>query len=699
MQRKMKDKKLLVIKPPFEAFPIGLAYVLSCLDKHNIPFDFIDTSINSSDYSKLLRRNDYLAVASGGLIGQFRFFVDIVDQVRRYSPGVPVIVGGNITKDINPDFLCEKMGINYGVVGEAETSMPYLLEALYNASSDSNDLREIPGLIYLDKHTGKVIKNIPKRLDLQKENILPAWRHFDVDYYSKDAYLTFYGRRSAMPILSGRGCVGNCSFCSPTIGGFRKRPIGHVIEEIEFLNSTYDFEWLFFFNEMFYPTKVEIIEFCKAYKKLKVQKPWACALRADADVDKEIFTIMKEAGCVSTSAGIESGSDKVLKIMNKRTTSDKIRRFFREAKEAGLPCNGTFMVGNDGETEEDVKKTIDMVIEEEMNTGESLAIIYPGTLIYKNAVNGGLIKDEWDYLQKLSFSIGVFEATWTDRKDYVNISDIDNDRFWDVLVKELRRYNTFQFNRFQAKEPKIDAMYGTRYIKAQGLCGECNSVVLFDNLNKLLGIANYCPKCFYPVYFDIYKNKEFVNHYKSICRALNNVENLIVVGTGANASNLLRIDNFGMNYEGLKGFLNLNTNYDTNAIFVNRPIYKIEDMIKIRPEIILIVDDESGYSELLLKLFYIKNRIDFPKYLYLIPDDVSWKLKAMHSIDVISHKKYELIYKAITVLLIYLFKIINAMHNIMNIILRMKRLLHTHGIKILFFKVLRKIERKIKGKM
>jgi len=62
------SRKLLIVKPPYKHSPLGMAYVLSCLERNNIPFDFIDTTLTNPDYSKLLKKNDYLAFATGGLI-------------------------------------------------------------------------------------------------------------------------------------------------------------------------------------------------------------------------------------------------------------------------------------------------------------------------------------------------------------------------------------------------------------------------------------------------------------------------------------------------------------------------------------------------------------------------------------------------------------------------------------------------------
>ena len=624
------DKKLLIIKPPYRTFPVGFAYVLSCLDSNNIPFDFIDTAIKYPNYERILKKNDYFAVASGGLIGHFDFFCEIVRNVRNIRPDLPIILGNNITKDINPDFLFDKMGIDYGIIGEAETSLPYLIDTIVKGS---NDLGTIPGLLFKDKFSGKVIKNAPHRLDLENVNILPAWHYIDIDYYSKDGYLPFFGRQTAMPVLSGRGCVGRCAFCSPTIGSYRMRPLKHVIQEIEFLNSTYDFDWIIFFNEMFYRSKEEVLNFCQAYQNVKPQKPWICAFRADVEIDLDTFVAMKEAGCAGTSAGIESGSDKVLKLMKKTTTVEQVKKFYRFAREAGLPCNGTFMVGNEGETEEDLKQTIDLVISEEMNTGESLMNVYPGTLNYKNALKRGLIKDEWAYFRQLRFGCGIWETDWINRSNYLNISEIPNERFWDVIVKELRRYTTFIFHRYQARDVEYKGIWGGSRMKATGLCPKCGyQVVLFSQF-KLVETENFCLNCFSKVVFNLYKSKDLASQFELLCKELKEAERLVILGTDSNASDMLRIDRFGLNYDRIMGFLEIKKRQVSYSSFINMPRLQIKDISKIQPDIILVADDQVGDAELLLKLFYSKQGVQPPRILHLIPDKKRWSLRLTHLID------------------------------------------------------------------
>lgn len=604
---------------------MGFAYVLACLDRWEIPFDFVDTTLPFQDYRRYLKKNDYLAVASGGLIGQYRFFSDIAENVRKINPDLPIILGGNITKDIRYEFLFDKIGIDFGVVGEAETSLPYLVNAI---AQGQNDFNTVPGLLYKDKVTSKIIRNMPQRLDLEKENILPAWQYFDADYYfSKQYLLQFFGYRSCMPVVSGRGCVGQCSFCSPTIGSFRMRPVKHVIKEIEFLNANYNFDWVVLLNEMAYQTKEEILTFCAAYKKLKIRKPWFCFLRTDVDFDKETFMTMKETGCISTSAGIESGSDRILKLMRKGTTVEQIKRFYRLTKEVGLPCSGTFMVGNEAEMEIDIRESIDTVINEEMNAAVQLTSSYPGTLIYKNALKRNLVIDEWEYLQKFDFICGVWDYTWIDRF-YMNITDIPNDRFWDVIVAELRRFYTWLFNRYQAKNIQFKFLFQTLCIEVKGSCPQCgaNTVVYPFPPFIFLEMETYCPKCYYRVYFNIYKSKKFVKHFDLLSRELNKAQRIIIAGTSSEAAAFLRIDRFGIDYSKVNGFLDVKPQACWSDTFINKPRVKLDDLLNVKPDIILVVDDEMGDSELLIRHFYLNRNLGNPKILHLFPDSKRWSL-------------------------------------------------------------------------
>jgi radical SAM superfamily enzyme YgiQ (UPF0313 family) len=630
----MYDKnvpKLLVIKPQYSAWPVGFAYVLSCLERHNISFDFIDITRSQNwikDVRILLENNDYFAVASGGLIPFYRFFQQVKDFINKYHPNVPLILGGNITKDASDHLLFDRIGINFGIVGEAETSLPRLISKIIDRDDNIGD---IPGVVYKNRD-GDIIKNIQRRLDLKSNNILPAWHHFDTDYYITCSGAPFLGiNLRFMPVLSGRGCVGKCTFCSPSIGGFRKRPIEHVISEIEHIASKYSFDNILFYNEMFYPTAKEIRDFCHHYKQSGVNKPWITQLRVDSNADKDTFVLMKEAGCIAVSAGIESGSDRVLSLMNKKTTAEQIRSFFRNAKNADMPANGTFIVGSEGETEEDIKQTINLIIDEEINTGESLMYLYPGTASYENAVKKGLITGDVEHLEKTLGTGGLFSP---EAKEYfINISDIPDDQFFDVAIREVRRYKTFVFNHYQVQNLscKIHSSNEQLTIIMNGKCKNCGTDVVYtynvfqgikyvgllgDGINDYVMI---CPKCFKQLSFNLSlceEMKELRNHFSLLKDKISN-KKIVIGGINSDAMFLLRIDLLGLDYDNLQGFIDFSKWYKGKH-YVNYPMLDINKTVDLVPDCILMADSLSDGEEIIKKTYNKKN-VQPPEILYLFP--------------------------------------------------------------------------------
>ncbi len=624
------SEKLLIIKPDYYAWPISWAYVLTCLESNNIPFDFIDVTRSpnwTKDVTAMLRKNNYLAVASGGLIGFYSFFQQLASLIRKHDPNLPYILGGNITKDASDSFLFDRIGMDFGVLGEAETAFPGLIIGILQGYEHFS---ELPGIIYKD-FMGNIIRNHPQRLDMRKENVLPAWNRIDVDYYIGIGSIPCLGHNIRfMPVLSGRGCTGNCAFCSPTIGRFRKRPVEHLIQEINHITSKYDFDYVLFYNEMFYPTVKEIRAFCRQYGALDDRKPWIPEFRVDSNIDVGTFGQMKEAGCLQVVAGIESGSDKILKLMNKRTTPKQIRSFFRNAKMANMPTSGTFMLGYEGETEEDIRKTIDLVIEEEINTAESPLYIYPGTAVYRSACEKGFIKGEFEHLEKATKYPGIFIPDWDGKNEpFFNITDMSDDQYRNVAASEVRRYHTFVFNRYPVRDLscRLETKRNAVSMVMAGRCHECGAEVgysynIFEGLEYkgMLGAGVHnrlvCRKCITRLSFNIYtcpEMRDFSEHFDFLKERISKKKRIIVGGINEDAMFLLRIDLLNLDYKKVLGFMDFTGRYK-GEFYVNHPVLNIDQALDLDPDCILLVDYISDIQGILSKLYGKRN---IPEILYL----------------------------------------------------------------------------------
>jgi radical SAM superfamily enzyme YgiQ (UPF0313 family) len=126
-----------------------------------------------------------------------------------------------------------------------------------------------------------------------------------------------------------------------------------------------------FFDDTIGLRSERLIKICEGFIKEKIFYPythlrWVGELRAN-QVTPELLKLMKEAGCFSIAMGIESGSDRMLQVINKKTTVDMNRRACRYVKEAGLHLGISFMMGIPTETEADMRKTIDFMKEVNCN--------------------------------------------------------------------------------------------------------------------------------------------------------------------------------------------------------------------------------------------------------------------------------------------------------------------------------------------
>jgi radical SAM superfamily enzyme YgiQ (UPF0313 family) len=340
------------------------------------------------DFNAILKNGKYLAVASGGLIGSFTFFKRLFIKIKTIDPAMPCILGGNITTAVNTNVLLSSIPVDFLIIGEGEITFPELIFCLAKDRARVGDIRGVVYRAPVEKK-GYLKTGRRKQLDLTETNWMPDWSFFDINSYGFQT----------MPVLTGRGCTGRCSFCSPTNGGFRSRPVEHIIEEIKMLYSDFDFVHLVFMNEIFFPDEETITSFCREYRKLKPQRHWHCLMRMD--IDPVVLQTMRDAGCILMNVGVESGSNTVLENIKKDLTTDDTRCFITAAKSADVVTQASFMMANYGETEEDICKTIDLMLDLEISGPMALTINYPGTLNYHRARRQKRISDEKAYIESL----------------------------------------------------------------------------------------------------------------------------------------------------------------------------------------------------------------------------------------------------------------------------------------------------------
>jgi hopanoid biosynthesis associated radical SAM protein HpnJ len=258
-------------------------------------------------------------------------------------------------------------------------------------------LAEVRGISYLDAQ-GRVV-HTPPRATIENMDELP----FVAPVYRRDLkienYFIGYLKHPYVSLYTGRGCRSKCTFClwPQTVGGhrYRVRSPGNVLAEVRWIKENMpEVKEIMFDDDTFTDSanlrRVE--EIARGMGELGVT--WSC--NAKANVPYATLKIMKDNGLRLLLVGYESGDDQILLNIKKGLRTDIARRFTEDCRKLGILIHGTFILGLPGETTETIEKTIEFAKAINPHTIQvSLAAPYPGTTLYKQAVeNGWLMENE-----------------------------------------------------------------------------------------------------------------------------------------------------------------------------------------------------------------------------------------------------------------------------------------------------------------
>jgi hopanoid biosynthesis associated radical SAM protein HpnJ len=256
-------------------------------------------------------------------------------------------------------------------------------------------LKDIKGLSYRGED-GRIVHN-PVRAMIEDMDELP----FVSPIYQRDLtienYFIGYLKHPYVSFYTGRGCRSKCTFClwPQTVGGhrYRVRSAESVIAEVTWIKKNMpEVKEVMFDDDTFTDSsnleRVEAI--ARGMGSLGVT--WSC--NAKANVPYQTLKVMKDNGLRLLLVGYESGDDQILYNIKKGLRTDIARRFTNDCRKLGIVIHGTFILGLPGETAETIEKTINFAKEINPHTIQvSLAAPYPGTTLYKQAVESGWLQE------------------------------------------------------------------------------------------------------------------------------------------------------------------------------------------------------------------------------------------------------------------------------------------------------------------
>ena len=398
--------KILVINPkcrelaPPAVFPVGLGIVVAIMKKegHNVKVvDADGLRLQDSQVKEEIRKSHYDLLAVGGLITVFDYIQKVCLWAKSIHPDRKVIVGGSVATPI-PKLILQNLEADVLVVGEAELTLPELLKTL----ECEGDLSKINGIVI--KKEGQIVRTPSReRLTDFSQIPFPAWDLFAFDNYARHGFhiADSYKLRS-MNVSAVRGCPFSCSYCYKIFGRkVIKRPINNLVDEIEILHKEWNIGYVGILDDLFTIDKSYVFEFCDELVRRKLKIKWSTSARCDM-IEKDMLLRMRDTGCVYLGYGIESGSKRVLDYLQRTTTPEQALFALRITREAGIRVHGSFMVGAPNEMEEVVMLSSKLAREAGIFLQLGFITPFPGTPLYEEAKNRGLIKNEIEYIKSLS---------------------------------------------------------------------------------------------------------------------------------------------------------------------------------------------------------------------------------------------------------------------------------------------------------
>ena len=293
---------------------------------------------------------------------------------------VIVIVGGPHPTALPERTLLECPDIDVVVIGEGEHTMVEL--------ADKGPSKDIAGLAF--RQNGSIFRSSPRPLERDLDILGPPdYSQFNMDFHLQpNPWLLRWMPGRGMNIHTSRGCTNRCGFCAGHVIsglGVRVHSIGYVLERL--LEAVrFQAKLIVFEDDSLAANRERLLELCEAMRSLDLHKKirWQCCMRTD-QVDAEILTAVKSAGCIQIEYGFESGSDAALKRIDKNTSVELNRRAVRLTRQAGIRIYANIMIGLPGETRKDLKQSLGFVRWAKPDVlSASCMLPLPGTAIYNS---------------------------------------------------------------------------------------------------------------------------------------------------------------------------------------------------------------------------------------------------------------------------------------------------------------------------
>jgi radical SAM superfamily enzyme YgiQ (UPF0313 family) len=391
--------KLLLVNPYFgqgrdartegatHSPPLGLGFLATYVRDHSAcDVEVLDPLPQGIGEEEALRRASLADVVGLTCYADTRFYCfDFAEKVKRAHPGVLLVVGGPHTFALDEAILQHYPFVDLVVRGEGEETLLEIVQGKARAGIQGVTYRTAAGIVRNPDRAAR--RDIDAfRIDYR---LLPP-----LEAYGGDVEAPAEVRKlRTIYTVATRGCPFHCSYCANIHWGQRwcATSPAELVARIRGWVEELGVEYVRFYDDLFTASRKWVLEFCRLLGESGLRVRFRVLVRAGTGAD--VLEALRDAGCVAVGFGIESGSDRILKRIDKRITRQQIVGTLRDCRRLGLWTIGAFIVSLPDETLEDYEQSLSLVpLLDTFQT--NIQIIFPFTPFYEELKARGEIADE-----------------------------------------------------------------------------------------------------------------------------------------------------------------------------------------------------------------------------------------------------------------------------------------------------------------
>lgn len=384
--------KVVLINPCFKGIvatpSLGLGYLASYLIKKGYSqvkvIEPLLEGLNEAQVLKITKGCDLI-----GLVcyteSRFQCF-DFARKVKEESPDCTIVIGGPHAAALDMQILKNYPFVDVIIRGEGEDALLDLVKGkpweqisgiTYRASSEIKKNPDRPLLSNLNALNNSFTSLIPG---------IAEWKDVEIPQ-------TMQKQRS-IPLIASRGCPYRCTFCaSPKYwqGKWRGTTAQELANRVKYLTAEHEVDYFRFFDALFIGNEEEILNFCEFLEKENLKVNFRIDIRVGTSFS--VLKRLRQAGCKAVGFGVESGSESILKRINKGITRAQIEETIKNCKKLGFWMIGYFMLALPDETKKDISKTLELLKYFDIVNLQFFKI-HPHTVFYQELKELGEINDE-----------------------------------------------------------------------------------------------------------------------------------------------------------------------------------------------------------------------------------------------------------------------------------------------------------------